>query len=216
MHGAILAVVVALISFIGASGTSSALREARAARQQAEEASAGLREAHASLEEQVRKRTAALQVALSEVEEHAAEQTRLLSENERQRLEIRELSVPVLPVAEQVLVMPLVGTLDEQRLMMLQEQALRAVEQMSARQLIVDITGVPLVDSHVAAGLFNVVQAARLLGAEVTLVGIRPEVAQAIVGLGIHMNTIRTYVDLRSALTHHSTPRSVWRHNAAN
>ena len=59
------------------------------------------------------------------------------------------------------------------------------MERTSARVLILDITGVPIVDSHVAQGLLMTVRSARLLGAEVTLVGIRPEVAQTIVGLGI-------------------------------
>jgi rsbT co-antagonist protein RsbR len=66
--------------------------------------------------------------------------------------------------------------------------------------LIIDITGVPVVDTQVAQGLLQVVDAARLLGAEVVLVGIRPEVAQALVGLGVDMHAVRTFSDLQSVL----------------
>lgn len=119
---------------------------------------------------------------------------------QRQQEAIRELSVPVLPVSRDTLVMPLVGALDSARLLQVQEQALERLAATRARRLLLDITGVPVVDSHVAQGLIRVVQAARLLGAEVTLIGIRPEVAQSIVGLGINLNSIRTSSDLQSAL----------------
>ena len=66
--------------------------------------------------------------------------------------------------------------------------------------LVLDITGVPIVDSHAAQGLLMTVRSARLLGAEVTLVGIRPEVAQTIVGLGIELGDLRTFSDWQSAL----------------
>jgi rsbT co-antagonist protein RsbR len=101
--------------------------------------------------------------------------------------------------------MPLIGALDSMRLQHLQEQALRALERTRARSLLLDITGVPVVDSQVAQGLLIVVNAARLLGAEVLLVGIRPEVAQTIVGLGLHLPGMRTYSDLQAALAHLTT-----------
>ena len=104
--------------------------------------------------------------------------------------------------------MPLVGALDTARLRLLQDQALRAIERVRTRTLILDITGVPLVDSQVAQGLMAVVQAARLLGAEVLLVGIRPEVAQAIVGLGVSLPGLRTYTALQSALSRQPTNRN--------
>ncbi len=120
---------------------------------------------------------------------------------QRQQEAIRELSVPVLPVSRDTLVMPLVGALDSDRLLQVQEQALERLAATRARRLLLDITGVPIVDSHVAQGLIRVVQAARLLGAEVTLIGIRPEVAQSIVGLGISLSNIRTCSDPQSALS---------------
>ena len=121
-------------------------------------------------------------------------------ENARQRETIRGLSIPVLPISTDTLVMPLVGELDSTRLHQVQEQALKALERSAARHLVLDITGVPIVDSEVAQGLLAVVQAARLLGAEVVLVGIRPEVAQAIVGLGINLQGMRTTSDLQTVL----------------
>jgi len=124
----------------------------------------------------------------------------LIREIELQRETIKGLNVPVIPISATTLVMPLVGALDSTRLRQLQEQSLQALERTSARVLILDITGVPVVDSHVAQGLLMTVRSARLLRAEVTLVGIRPEVAQTIVGLGIELSDVRTFSDLHSAL----------------
>jgi rsbT co-antagonist protein RsbR len=159
-----------------------------------------LRHLLADLEQRVADRTAALADALNEVQTRAIEQEQLLAENTRQRETIHGLSVPVLPLSTHTLVMPLVGELDGARLRLIQEQALHALEHSSARYLVLDITGVPIVDSQVAQGLLAVVQAARLLGAEVMLVGIRPEVAQAIVGLGIDLQGVHTSSDLQTAL----------------
>jgi rsbT co-antagonist protein RsbR len=78
----------------------------------------------------------------------------------------------------------------------------QALEQGSARTLIIDITGVPVVDSQVAQGLLMMVHSAQLLGAEVLLVGIRPEVAQTIVGIGIDLQSLPTFRDLQIALLH--------------
>jgi rsbT co-antagonist protein RsbR len=161
---------------------------------------ARLRHLLADLEQRVADRTAALADALHEVQARAIEQERLLAENARQRETIHGLSVPVLPISTHTLVMPLVGELDGARLHLIREQALQALEHSSARYLVLDITGVPIVDSQVAQGLLAVVQAARLLGAAVMLVGIRPEVAQAIVGLGIDLQGVYTSSDLQTAL----------------
>jgi anti-anti-sigma factor len=175
----------------------SALREALASALTREEDLRGIR---ASLETSVAERTAELQAALSDVQAQAAEQRRLLAEIDQQRATIQDLSVPVIPISADTLVMPLVGALDGARLQQLQEQSLRALRRTSARTLVLDITGVPLVDSEVAQGLLMTVRSARLLGARVVLVGIRPEVAQTIVGLGIDLRDVRTFSDLHSAL----------------
>jgi rsbT co-antagonist protein RsbR len=159
-----------------------------------------LTEAQADLQRQVEERTESLKTALAEVEARAAEQARLLGENEQQRRAIRDLSVPVLPVTPTTLVMPLIGVFDSARLRTVQERALRSIERSAARALVLDITGVPVVDADVAAGLVSVIRAVRLLGAEVLLVGIRPEVAQAIVGLGLPLEGVRTAATLQDGL----------------
>lgn len=125
---------------------------------------------------------------------------------EQQREAIREMSVPILPINATTLVMPLVGALDTERLRLAQEQALQAIERTSAQRLILDITGVPIVDTQVAQGLIQIVRAGQLLGAEVMLVGIRPEVAQAIVGLGIDLHSVATQSSLQSGLALFTQP----------
>jgi rsbT co-antagonist protein RsbR len=159
-----------------------------------------LKHIRASLEQTVDERTSALQTALNDVQSRAAAQAHLLEEIEEQRATIKDLAVPVIPISATTLVMPLVGALDSTRLRQLQEQSLHALERTSARTLIFDITGVPVVDTQVAQGLLMTVRAARLLGAHVALVGIRPEVAQAIVGLGLILSDVSTFSDLQSAL----------------
>jgi rsbT co-antagonist protein RsbR len=154
----------------------------------------------ASLEQTVQDRTAALEASLNETRARAAEQERLLAEVEQQRTTIKDLAVPVIPVNEQTLVIPLVGTLDHSRLQDLQAQSLEAISRSSARTLVLDSTGVPVVDTQVSQGFVATINSARLLGAEVILVGIRPEVAQSIVGLGVDLQNVRTHSSLQSAL----------------
>jgi len=165
-----------------------------------------LEQARVGLEAEVATRTHDLRTALDELAQRAEAQDRLLAENTQQRDAIRELSVPVLPIQRGTLAMPLVGALDSTRLRDLQERALQAIQRASARRLLLDITGVPLVDTQVAKGLIGVVQAARLLGTEVVLVGIRPEVAQTIVGLGLDLREVRTYSDIQTALDSSERP----------
>jgi rsbT co-antagonist protein RsbR len=139
-------------------------------------------------------------MALNNLEQRAADQQRLLAENERQQALIRDLSVPVLPLSASTVVMPLVGALDGERLRIVQAQALGAIERLSARRLLLDITGVPQIVTPLAPGLIQTLEAARLLGAEVVLVGVRPEVAQSVVGLGVDLHAMRSYADLQTAL----------------
>jgi rsbT co-antagonist protein RsbR len=159
-----------------------------------------IRQQREKLELQVAAATAA-QLEAEEAREQVSTQ---LAQIEEQRAAIREMSVPVLPLTKTTLVMPLVGALDSARLGLLQDQALRAITQSAARCLLLDITGVPVVDTHVAQELLRVVRAARLLGAEVVLVGIRPEVAQAqsIVGLGLSLGEVVTQSTLQSGIAY--------------
>jgi rsbT co-antagonist protein RsbR len=197
---AVAAGVLALLVGRFGQALQTALRSSRSREQE-------LDKLRVSLEQQVAERTAALAQALADVETRAAEQAQLLAEVEQQRTTIRELSVPILPVNTTTLVMPLVGALDSDRLEEAQEQALVALERTGARTLLLDVTGVPIVDTQVAQGLIAVVQAAKLLGAEAVLIGIRPEVAQALVGLGVDLRMVHTARDLQSVLG--DTSRSV-------
>jgi rsbT co-antagonist protein RsbR len=131
-----------------------------------------------------------------------AESAAQLAMIEEQQFTIRNLSVPILPLSTDALVMPLVGALDGERLRLLQEQALRALEQTRARFLILDLTGVPIVDRQLAYDIIQLIQTARLLGAEVVIVGIRPEVAQALVALAIDLNGIASFSTLQGGMTY--------------
>jgi rsbT co-antagonist protein RsbR len=155
---------------------------------------------HASLERSIAERTAELRTTLAELQTRTTAQARLLDENAAQRSAIQLLSVPVLPVSARTLVIPLVGALDSQRLQMLQERALNAIEHSSARRVLLDVSAVPLIDTQVAQGLLDVVRQLYLLGAQAALVGVRPEVAQSLVALGVELTSVRTYRDLEAAL----------------
>jgi rsbT co-antagonist protein RsbR len=163
-----------------------------------QEANATLHDQQANLEALVAERTAALQQALADLEARAAEQQRLLAQTEQQHNAIRALSLPILPINQATLAAPLIGIFDAQRLAELEQQVLEAIERSKARALVLDITGILAVDHDVGLGLLRVAQAARLLGARVVLAGIRPEVAQAIVGLGVDLaglDTAATFQD---------------------
>jgi rsbT co-antagonist protein RsbR len=198
--GALLAGIAGLIGALGARSNMQSLDAAQQARASAEAAALALDRMIRQLEDRVVERTAALRTALADSEQRTAEQARLLTENTQQRETLRTMSVPVLPVAAQTLVMPLVGTLDAERLALVQHQALAAIITYKARKLLIDITGVPFVDDQVAAGLIAVIGAAHLLGVTTTLIGIRPEVAQTLVSTGVDLTQFRTARDLQAAL----------------
>jgi anti-anti-sigma regulatory factor len=143
----------------------------------------------------------ALQSAMTELEAARAEaHQRLLAENAAQRAMIQELSAPVLPLNRTTMLMPLIGTLDRERLHLAQTQALTALHDSSARLLVLDITGIVAVDNEMAQGLVTLSQAVQLLGAEVALVGIRAEVAHAMINLGVNVQGLRTYRNLEMVI----------------
>jgi rsbT co-antagonist protein RsbR len=144
----------------------------------------------ASLEQRVADRTAALQQALTENEQTLGELQESLHMRDLLSRTVRDLSSPVLPVHDGVLVMPLIGVIDTERAAILTQALLQAIEQHGARTVLIDVTGVPLIDTQVAAVLLQAAAATKLLGAQPVLVGIRPEVAQAIVGLGVDLRSM--------------------------
>jgi anti-anti-sigma regulatory factor/HAMP domain-containing protein len=152
------------------------------------------------LELRVAERTADLQQALNTQEVTLKDLREAISARQTLEKTIQELSSPVLPVLDGVLVMPLIGVIDSERAALLVTALLGAIEQHSARIVLLDVTGVPLVDTQVARVLLQAADAARLLGAEPILVGIRPELAQTIVGLGLNLSSLRTQSDLQSGI----------------
>jgi rsbT co-antagonist protein RsbR len=111
-----------------------------------------------------------------------------------------ELSTPVVRLWEGIIAVPLVGTLDSARTQLVMEKLLDTLVATGADHAVIDITGVPTVDTEVAQHLLKTVSAARLLGAECTISGIRPQVAQTIVSLGIEFGDIATKATLADAL----------------
>jgi rsbT co-antagonist protein RsbR len=111
-----------------------------------------------------------------------------------------ELSTPVVKIWDGVVAVPLVGTLDSARTQVVMESLLQALVETSSEHAIIDITGVGAVDTQVAQHLLKTVQAARLLGAECIISGIRPQIAQTVVGLGIDFGDISTKSSLADAL----------------
>jgi len=119
---------------------------------------------------------------------------------QRQRDEILELSTPVIQVWDKVLILPLIGTLDSMRAARLTESLLERIAADQAEVVILDVSGVPAVDSGVARHLLKTVEAARLMGAASILSGVRPEIAQSMVHLGIDLAGLRSRTSLKDAL----------------
>ena len=118
----------------------------------------------------------------------------------RQTDEIGEISTPVIRVWEGVLALPIIGTLDSMRTQMVMENLLQEIVNTESSIAILDISGVPAVDTLVAQHLIKTVSATRLMGADCIISGIRPEIAQTIVHLGIDLSGIKTKATLASAL----------------
>ncbi len=121
---------------------------------------------------------------------------------EAQRRIILELSTPIVPITEEMIAMPLVGSIDTARAQQIMENLLEAIVRYGAEVVIIDITGVAVVDTHVADHLMHVSRAAALLGSKCILVGIAPEVAQTIVSLEVDLSSIITAADLRAGIEH--------------
>lgn len=117
----------------------------------------------------------------------------------RQQQELLELSTPVVELWHGVLALPLIGTLDSARTQIVMQNLLEAIVSKSADLAIVDITGVPTVDTLVAQHLLKTVAAARLMGADCIISGIRPQIAQTIIHLGVDLSSVLTKATLADA-----------------
>lgn len=175
-------VVVVISLFLDRFG--GALREAL---NQAHERECELETLRDSLEQIVAERTASLQQTIEEL--RTSQET------------VRALSAPALPVLPGVLVLPLIGAFDTRRMEDLNRVVLNAVEQYRAKTVIFDVTGVPLLDTSTTQALLQTAAAARLLGAESWLVGLRAEVAQTMVMLGAELRPFRISASLADAIS---------------
>ena len=113
---------------------------------------------------------------------------------------IRELSTPVLQVRERLLILPIVGVIDTQRARQLTEQLLRSIRANRAKVVVIDITGVPVVDTTVANHLVQTVEASRLMGATVIITGLSAEIARTLVRLGVDLSKMDTMGDLQEGI----------------
>ena len=118
----------------------------------------------------------------------------------QQQEAIRELSTPVLPVRERLLILPIIGIIDPQRARQLTEQLLRGIRVNRAKVVVMDITGVPAMDATVANHLVQTVEAARLLGATVIVTGLSPEIAQTLVNIGVDLGKMNTVGDMQGGI----------------
>jgi rsbT co-antagonist protein RsbR len=135
-------------------------------------------------------------LGLYSIERHQEAREDVIS---RQKLELHELSTPVVQLWDEILAVPLIGTLDSVRTQIVMENILNKIVETKSRIIILDITGVPVVDTLVAQYLMKTVQATRLMGAECFVSGISPQIAQTIVQLGLSLNDVVTKGTLREA-----------------
>lgn len=168
---------------------SDARRNLVRARQREDE----LERARNSLSQQVRERTHDLEHALVDVQESMLEQESLLRALHRQ-------SIPVVPLFQQIIALPVVGVLDTERAEQLLSSLLEGVEQYDARVALLDLTGVPVLDAAAAAGLDRAVSGARLLGAECVLVGVNPKIAAGMADLGVDYGGLTSRIDMEAGL----------------
>ena len=118
----------------------------------------------------------------------------------QQQEAIRELSTPVLQVRERLLILPIIGVLDGQRARQLTEQLLRGIRANRAKVVVIDITGVPTIDSTVANHLVQTVEASRLMGASVIITGLSSEIAQTLVTIGVDLSKVNAVGDLQGGI----------------
>ena len=167
--------LVAFLSWLATSGLKQALKESRQRADELQEAS---------------QRQAQM---LAELEERTVEQARLLAL-------VEELSTPVIPIFEDTVALPLVGSIDSRRAKRITADLLEGISQRRAKIAIIDITGVPAVDTAVVNSLMQAVQAAELMGCQVVLTGIRPEIAHTLVVLEVDLGEVVTLRNLQSGI----------------
>jgi anti-anti-sigma factor len=140
-------------------------------------------------------------LALQQERDEQQAALRIAFERERALADtVRQLGCPVIPLSTSTLLVPLIGVIDSQRAQQIIGMLLHAAETQRAKTILLDLTGVPLIDTHVAGMLVRLAQMLRLLGAHTALVGIRPEIAHSIVSLGVDLSGLTSYASLMAAL----------------
>ncbi|MFI5251268.1 MAG: STAS domain-containing protein [Bacteroidota bacterium] len=140
---------------------------------------------------------AANRIALTVAVGFVQERERIIRQ---QQEAIRELSTPVLQVRERLLILPIIGVIDPQRARQLTEQLLRGIRANRAKVVVIDITGVPTIDSNVANHLVQTVEASRLMGSTVIVTGLSSEIAQTLVTIGVDLGKMKTVGDLQGGI----------------
>jgi anti-anti-sigma regulatory factor/HAMP domain-containing protein len=143
--------------------------------------------------ERLRDQRAALVQKTVDLEQNLATQERLFAT-------VKQLSTPIIPVAHDVLVLPIIGHVDPQRASDITQKLLEGITERHARVAILDVTGIAALHEAVIDSLLRAVRAAELLGTEVMLVGISPAMARVIVEQGVDLRSVKTFRDLRSAI----------------
>ncbi len=141
-----------------------------------------------------------VQVRYNAQQDVVAELRALRNEQERMMTVFTDLAVPVVPLLEGVIALPLIGSFDNRRAQLLMERLLQGIADQQAEVAIIDITGVSVIDTAVANALGQSIRAAQLLGAQIIVSGIRAEVAQTLVGLGVTLGNVTTVASLRAAV----------------
>ncbi|KYF74712.1 protein kinase [Sorangium cellulosum] len=153
--------------------------------------------------EQLRALNDRLQIELAErvrLQEERVQMQEEIIRNQRDRL--HELSTPFIPITDDIMVMPIIGTVDDRRAAQMIEAAMQGVAASSAKVVIVDVTGVKSVDTSVASRLMSLAQAVGLLGSRAILTGLRPAVAQSLVALGVDLGSIETRANLKAGIAY--------------
>jgi anti-anti-sigma regulatory factor len=193
----VAAILIVLICLWGGSAIVTQFIKDKTAQTTRFREARDLAERHAQGQEEARRQA---EQALAQRDQVVAQLQAALAEQARLDQSLRELSVPIIPVWTGVLVLPLVGVIDTQRATQVIDSLLQGIEQQRAQTVIVDITGVPVVDPEMAQVLLEVARSAALMGCRTVLTGIRPEVAQALVRLGADLSALVTRADLQSGV----------------